>query len=87
MPAATRKAINRDNVTLVDVCATPIECITPDGIRTRNGTEHKLDIIVFATGFDAMTGPLQRMNTHGRDGLALREAWAANRYEGFRLSG
>ena len=71
------ETFNRDNVTLVDVRATPIERITPDGIQTRDGAEHALDIIVFATGFDAMTGPLLRMNIHGRDGLSLREAWQA----------
>ncbi|TDH61050.1 NAD(P)/FAD-dependent oxidoreductase [Dankookia rubra] len=71
------EAFNRDNVALVDVRANPIERITPDGIQLRDGTEHKLDIIVFATGFDAMTGPLLRLNITGRDGLALKEAWAA----------
>ena len=54
------ETFNRDNVTLVDVRANPIEAITRTGIATRNA-EHPLDIIVFATGFDAMTGPLLRM--------------------------
>ena len=83
------ETFNRDNVTLVDVRATPIECITPDGIRTRDGAEYKLDIIVFATGFDAMTGPLLRMNIHGRDGLPLREAWQAGprTYLGLQVAG
>ncbi|MGD9615313.1 MAG: flavin-containing monooxygenase [Alphaproteobacteria bacterium] len=83
------ETFNRDNVTLVDVRANPIECITPDGIRTRDGTEHKLDIIVFATGFDAMTGPLLRMNIRGNDGLPLREAWQAGprTYLGLQIAG
>jgi len=70
------ETFNRENVTLVDLRAEPIERITPAGIKTR-AREHKLDIIVFATGFDAMTGPLLKIDIRGRDGLALREAWAA----------
>ncbi len=65
---------NRDNVSLVDVRAAPIERITPRGLETKDGV-YPLDIIVFATGFDAMTGPLLRMNITGRDGRALRDAW------------
>ncbi len=67
---------NRDNVSLVDVRADPIECVTPRGIRTRSA-EHALDIIVFATGFDGMTGSLLRMDIRGRGGLPLSKAWAA----------
>ena len=83
------ETFNRDNVSLVDVRANPIECITPDGIRTRDGTEHALDIIIFATGFDAMTGPLLRMNICGRDGLSLGEAWRAGprTYLGLQIAG
>ncbi len=71
------ETFNRDNVTLVDVRADPIERITPTGIRLKSGAEHALDIIVFATGFDAMTGALLRMGITGRDGLTLSDAWAA----------
>ncbi len=71
------ETFNRDNVTLVDVRADPVERITRDGIRLRSGAEHALDVIVFATGFDAMTGALLRMNVTGRGGLTLAEAWAA----------
>jgi cation diffusion facilitator CzcD-associated flavoprotein CzcO len=83
------ETFNRDNVTLVDVRANPIERITPRGIRLRDGTEHALDIIVFATGFDAMTGPLLRLNITGRDGLPLAEAWAAGprTYLGLQVDG
>ncbi len=83
------ETFNRANVTLVDVRAAPIECITRDGIQTRDGTEHKLDVIVFATGFDAMTGPLLRMNIYGRDGFALSEAWQAGprTYLGLQVAG
>lgn len=65
---------NRENVTLVDVKADPIEDITPTGIRTRSG-EHPLDVIVFATGFDALTGPLLGLDLRGRDGVRLADRW------------
>ena len=67
---------NRDNVSLVDLRSHPIERITPAGIKTSNA-EYELDVIVFATGFDAMTGSLLRMNISGRQGLPLKDAWAA----------
>jgi cyclohexanone monooxygenase len=66
---------NRDNVTLVDVKRTPIDQITPSGLRTSGG-EYKLDAIVFATGFDAMTGALLKVDIRGHDGLPLAEKWA-----------
>ena len=66
---------NRDNVTLVDVNATPIDAITPRGVRTRDA-EYDLDSIVFATGFDAMTGALLGIDIRGRAGATLREKWA-----------
>ena len=67
---------NRDNVTLIDIRATPIETITPAGLRTREA-EYTLDSLVFAIGFDAMTGALLGVDIRGRDGRTLREAWAA----------
>jgi cation diffusion facilitator CzcD-associated flavoprotein CzcO len=82
------ETFNRANVALVDLRATPIERITPNGIRTRDA-EHALDIIVFATGFDAMTGPLLRLDIRGRDGLALKQAWQAGprNYLGLQIAG
>ena len=71
------EAYNRDNVALVDVRSDPIKEITPTGIRLESGAEHELDIIVFATGFDAMTGPLLGLNITGKDGLPLSKAWEA----------
>ena len=65
---------NRDNVELVDVSASPIE-ITPHGPRVGD-REFELDCLVFATGFDAMTGALLRIDIRGRGGLSLGEAWA-----------
>jgi cation diffusion facilitator CzcD-associated flavoprotein CzcO len=82
------ETFNRDNVELVNLRATPIECITPAGIRTAAG-EHQLDIIVFATGFDAMTGSLLKMDIRGRDGRSLREDWRAGprTYLGLQVPG
>jgi cation diffusion facilitator CzcD-associated flavoprotein CzcO len=67
---------NRDNVTLVDVRSNPIVEITPTGVRTTTD-EHDLDAIVFATGFDAMTGPLLGLDITGVGGVALGDKWAA----------
>ena len=67
---------NRPNVSLVDVKATPILRISEVGISTTEA-EYPVDIIVFATGFDAMTGPLLRMDIRGRDGIALKDVWVA----------
>lgn len=66
---------NRDNVSLVDVTETPIERITPNGIRTSE-TDYEFDMIIYATGFDAMTGTLLQMDIRGRNGLTLEEKWA-----------
>jgi cyclohexanone monooxygenase len=67
---------NRPNVTLVDVSETPIEAITPRGIRVA-GVEHAVDCIVYATGYDAMTGALTSIDIRGVGGRSLREKWAA----------
>ncbi len=67
---------NQDHVHLVDLRESPIEAITPTGIRTTAG-EHELDAIIYATGFDAMTGALLRIDITGRDGRSLQDAWAA----------
>lgn len=83
------ETFNRDNVDLVDVRSAPIECITPTGVKLTNGEEYALDIIVFATGFDAMTGPLLNLNIEGRDGVSLREVWNAGpkTYLGLQVAG
>jgi cyclohexanone monooxygenase len=67
---------NRPNVELVDISDSPIDEITPRGIRVGDA-EWDFDAIVFATGFDAMTGSLLKMNITGRDGVPLADAWAA----------
>jgi cation diffusion facilitator CzcD-associated flavoprotein CzcO len=69
------EAFNRDNVTLVDLRKGAIRAVTPSGIRT-DQRSYDLDAIVYATGFDAMTGALSRIDIRGRDGLSLGEFWA-----------
>ena len=69
------QTFNRENVTLVDLRTGPIREVTPTGIRTGQGF-YELDVIVYATGFDAMTGALSRIDVRGRDGVSLAEVWA-----------
>jgi cyclohexanone monooxygenase len=69
------ETFNQPNVTLVDVSQSPIEQITRQGIRA-NGEEYKVDAIVFATGFDAMTGALLKIDIRGRGGQTLKEKWS-----------
>lgn len=82
------ETFNRDNVTLVDVRAHPIEAVTPTGLKTAAG-HYDLDVIVFATGFDAVTGALLAIDIRGRDGVRLRDAWAdgPRTYLGLQVSG
>jgi len=68
---------NRDNVTLVDISESTISMLTADGLLTADGASYDLDVIVFATGYDAMTGSLLRIDICGRGGLALPEQWYA----------
>ncbi|MSO89979.1 MAG: NAD(P)/FAD-dependent oxidoreductase [Acetobacteraceae bacterium] len=70
------EAYNRDNVTLVDVINDePIECITPKGIRTKK-QEYEFDVLIYATGFDGVTGAFDRIDIRGTNGLRLKDAWA-----------
>jgi cyclohexanone monooxygenase len=69
------ESFNRDNVTLLNARSVPIQEITPRGVRTGE-REYEVDAIVYATGFDAMTGTLFGMGITGRDGLRLRDKWA-----------
>ena len=79
---------NRDNVTLVDLREDPIVEFYPGGVRTKTG-DHRLDTLVLATGFDAITGTLQRLNPRGRGGVTLNERWKArfNSYLGITIPG
>jgi cyclohexanone monooxygenase len=65
---------NRDNVTLVDLREDPIERFTPTSVVTRTG-EHPIDTLVLATGFDAISGSMLRLNPKGRGGVSLKERW------------
>lgn len=69
------ESFNRDNVHLVDVKENPVAEITPDGVQLTDGTQYEMDALVYATGFDAMTGPINRIDIRGRDGLLLRGKW------------
>ena len=79
---------NRENVELVDIRHSPIVEITPKGIRTED-EEFELDIIIFATGFDAMTGTFLKMDIRGRNNLSLKEKWAEGpkTYLGVQVAG
>ncbi len=68
------EAYNRDNVELIDIKETPIERITETGIRTSEG-DYDFDIIVYATGFDAITGAYDHMDIQGVGGERLRDKW------------
>jgi cyclohexanone monooxygenase len=70
------ETFNRPNVTLVDISNDPIERITEVGLET-GGEEYALDAIVFATGFDAMTGALLAIDIRGSDATPLRDKWSA----------
>jgi cyclohexanone monooxygenase len=86
------ETFNRDDVTLVDLRDTPLVDIVAEGVRTASGGRTRtleVDTIVFATGFDAMTGSLLGVDIRGRDGIALREKWAGGpvTYLGLGVSG
>ncbi|MDP7065980.1 MAG: NAD(P)/FAD-dependent oxidoreductase, partial [Arenicellales bacterium] len=79
---------NRSNVTLVDVGQSPIQRITQQGVYALD-QEYNLDSLIMATGFDAMTGTLLKIDIRGRDGLTLKEKWAEGPkgYLGLGISG
>ena len=70
------EAYERDNVELVDVNETPIECLTEHGVQTADGKLREIDILVLATGFDAGTGALTQIDIRGRGGRSLKEDWS-----------
>jgi cyclohexanone monooxygenase len=83
------EAFNRANVTLVSVRENPIVRVTQEGIVTEDGTLHKLDILVFATGFDAVDGNYVRTDIRGRHGRSIKEHWVEGptSYAGITTSG
>lgn len=66
---------NRPNVSLIDVKANPIVEITPKGVKTADGVEHELDMLIFATGFDAVDGNYVKVDIRGRKGVAIKDQW------------
>ncbi|MGQ0618895.1 MAG: flavin-containing monooxygenase [Panacagrimonas sp.] len=70
------EAFNRPNVSLVDVSKNPIDEVTPTGIRV-GADHHELDIIIFAMGFDAVTGPLMNLDVRGKGGQTVKQKWEA----------
>jgi cation diffusion facilitator CzcD-associated flavoprotein CzcO len=82
------EAYNRDNVELVSVHETPIERITPKGIKTSE-REYEFDVIIYATGFDAITGGLTRLDLRGEGGKTIKEHWASGMrtYLGLQTAG
>lgn len=66
---------NRPNVALVDVKANPIQGLTSNAVLTEDGVEHELDVLIYATGFDAVDGNYKRMNIRGRGGVPICEHW------------
>ena len=66
---------NRPNVSLVDIKETPIREITASGVVTADGVEHALDVLIFATGFDAVDGNYVKIDLRGRGGKSIREQW------------
>jgi cation diffusion facilitator CzcD-associated flavoprotein CzcO len=79
---------NQDNVVLVDVREAPIERITSRGVQTRDA-EYELDVIIFATGYDAVTGALKRIDIRGEGGQTLQDKFAAGprTYMGLQSAG
>lgn len=82
------ETFNRENVTLVDLREDPIERFTATSVVTRSG-EHPIDLLVLATGFDAISGSMLRLNPKGRGGLSLKERWTDrfHNYLGLSVAG
>ena len=82
------ETFNRTNVSLIDVGGTPIEEIMPEGLQV-GGKNYPLDAIIFATGFDAMTGALTAIDIRGKRGNTLKDKWAegARTYLGLAMAG
>jgi cation diffusion facilitator CzcD-associated flavoprotein CzcO len=70
------EVFDKDFVSLIDLKATPIDRVVPEGVRTADGVVHELDVLVMATGFDANTGALNDIDIRGANGTALADKWA-----------
>jgi cation diffusion facilitator CzcD-associated flavoprotein CzcO len=72
------EVFNQSNVTLINLRENPIDEILPKGVKTQDGTEHELDVLVFATGFDAVTGGMKVIDIRGVDGVRISDKWEKN---------
>ncbi|MDA7726000.1 NAD(P)/FAD-dependent oxidoreductase [Pseudomonadales bacterium] len=82
------EAFNRDNVSLIDLREDPIERINESGVCTAGG-QHDVDVLIYATGFDAMTGAINNVSITGRSGTKLKEKWenGPRSYLGLQIAG
>ncbi|KAJ3991430.1 cyclohexanone monooxygenase [Lentinula boryana] len=67
---------SRQNVTLVDISKNSIEEITPNGLKTSDGVEYEMDVLVLATGFDMVTGGITSIDIRGQDGISIKDKWS-----------
>ncbi|KAK7438621.1 hypothetical protein VKT23_017954 [Stygiomarasmius scandens] len=74
------EVFNQPNVNLVDVGKNPIQEITAKGIRTSDGVEHELDVLIIACGFDSVTGGITQIDIRGLDGTPIGDKWAGGVY-------
>jgi cation diffusion facilitator CzcD-associated flavoprotein CzcO len=83
------ETFNQEHVSLVDVRSAPIASFDETGLVLSDGRRFEFDVVVLATGFDAMTGPLKRMGVRGRDGRTIEQAWAdgPHTYLGLQVAG
>ncbi|QKW08096.1 NAD(P)/FAD-dependent oxidoreductase [Streptomyces sp. NA04227] len=83
------ESYNRDNVALISTKENPIVKITPKGVQTEDGTEHEVDVLVFATGYEAMQGSYNKIDIRGAGGRSLKEHWgeAPSSYLGVATNG
>lgn len=83
------ESFNAENVHVVDVLSDPIESVEPDGLRLESGTHIPLDVLILATGFDAVTGPFLRVAFHGTHGQTLNHKWkdGPHSFLGMAMSG
>ena len=82
------EAFNRDNVSLIDLREDPIERINESGVCTAGG-QHDVDVLIYATGFDAMTGAINNVSITGRSGTKLKDKWenGPRSYLGLQIAG
>ncbi|KAG6860032.1 hypothetical protein C0995_000252 [Termitomyces sp. Mi166 len=84
------EVFNQPNVALIDINENPIVEITPKGVKTRDGVVHELDVLVLATGFDAVTGSISQIDIKGTDDVAIGDKWkkeGLSTYLGMAVSG